>query len=127
MHRSLQGFENGGISLFLLPPSTRDKEGHGEWWCYSGFQPEREVGCWSDLGGILRPTFEAWGDYFDEMQKCPELIIMSKLQIFEHDHMGKMVLEGRCGQGASRVIILEFSNHLLLAFGIIFKKSRMCF
>ena len=27
LHWSWQDFENGGISLFLLPPSTRDKEG----------------------------------------------------------------------------------------------------
>ena len=70
------------------------------------------MGCWSDQGGVLGPTFEAWGDYFNEKQKWPEVIIISKLQKFEHDQRGKMVLEGRCGQGASRVIISEFSNNL---------------
>ena len=59
----------------------------------------------------LRTNLETCGDYFGGKQKCPELIIMSKIQIFEHDHRGKMVLEGRYRQGASRVLISEFSNH----------------
>ena len=67
--------------------------------------------CCGGQVGVKGPTFEAWGDSFDEVPKWPEVIIISKLQKFEHDQRGKMALVDRYGQGASRILISEFSNH----------------